>query len=152
MTVVEIANLEEIDSSNLYRKLKKGLSIKEAVASIKGNKPILFPYKGNMCTRNEMLLDDPTISPDKLYKELKDTSLYTEEEVRNIINRCRRTMYYYYNGVSLYQYCIENQCNYYVIRNLIISQGLNVQQAIDLYLEQGQGDPKNGSFLREIFC
>lgn len=147
LDVKEIAQLENIDSSNLYRKLKSGLSIDDAIASIKGNKPILFPYKGRMCTRNEIILDAPNISPDKLYKELKCNVFYTEEEVKEIIDRCNRTIYYCYNGQSLYQYCIENKYNYYVVRHLIISQGLNVQQAIDLYLEQGQGDPKNGSFF-----
>ena len=82
---MEIAEIEKIDSSNLYRHLEKGESIEEAIQSIKRNQTAYFPYQGKMLSRPEILKLNPDVSETKLYLLLREGETYTEEDVEEIL-------------------------------------------------------------------
>lgn len=157
LTVMEIASLAQIDSSNLYRRLQEGYDINEAVELIQNNQIRKYPYKGTLCTRAQILKSDSNISAYKLYLMLKKEEQYTEKDVEFIISLCTKTEIYMMGNKSLFQYCIDNQYNYSIIYYLIKRCNYTVESAISHYLKYGQSDPLNGKYfvgniLLEHFC
>lgn len=156
-TIVEIAELEKIDPSNLYRHLNKGESINAAITNIKNNQSKKFPYQGKKLSRYEILKLNPDVSNYKLYQLLRDDKEYTEKEVLDILALCPKKDYYQVGNISLYQYCIEQKYNYMPIYYLIKVRGYSVDEAISIYKETGQDDPtikENvvGNVLLNHFC
>ena len=146
-TIKEIATLEKIDASNLYRRLQNGEDIVTAIARIKASQPKLFPYQGRLVSRKTILKENPDLSKEKLYILLSDADEYSEEEVLDILALCPRKDYYQYEGMSLYRYCLLKQYNYTTIYYLIKRKGYSIEEAIQEYLLFGQGDPKKGHYF-----
>ena len=138
---MEIAEIEKIDNSNLYRHLEKGESIEEAIQSIKRNQTAYFPYQGKMLSRPEILKLNPDVSETKLYLLLREGETYTEEDVEEILALSPKKDYYRVGNISLYQYCIEQKYNYMPIYYLIKYKKYSIEEAIDIYRKSGQGDP-----------
>lgn len=156
-TVGEIAEIEKIDSSNLYRHLEKGESIEEAIQSIKRNQTAYFPYQGKMLSRPEILKLNPDVSETKLYLLLREGETYTEDDVEEILALSPKKDYYRVGNISLYQYCIEQKYNYMPIYYLIKYKKYSIEEAIDIYRKSGQGDPNIkdntvGNILLNHFC
>lgn len=147
LTVLEIASLTQIDSSNLYRRLQEGYDINEAIEFIQNNQTKKYPYKGTFCSRAQILKSDNNISPYKLYMMLKSDVKYTEEEVKFIISLCIKSEKYMVGNKSLFQYCIDNQYNYSIIYYLIKHCNYSIDNAISHYLNCGQGDPSHGKYF-----
>ncbi len=147
LTVAEIAAIEHIDASNLYRRLQEGYDINDAVEIIKSNQIKKYPYKGRLCSRAEIIKDNDNISAYKLYVMLKTDEHYTEEEVSLIISLCTKAEKYMVGNKSLFQFCIDKQYNYSTIYYLIKHYNYTVDGAISHYVENGQADPMNGKYV-----
>lgn len=147
MTISQIAECEQIDASNLYRRLSKGMSISDAISVIKKNKTQYYPYRGKMVTRQELLLDNPQVSETKLRILLCDDRKYTEDLIEDILVLCTKDERYKINGISLYQFCLDNQYNYMSIYYLIKRRGFTVEEAIAYYIKWGQNKPVNGTLV-----
>jgi hypothetical protein len=134
MSVPEIAVHEKISPEPIYRRLKKGLSIKEAVAEVKKNVAPKYPYLGQKITKYQ--LEKLTGVPRwHLDKYLLDNSEYTEQEVIKTIDSYKKSEILMYGSESLLMYCMRMNYNYDIIYNSIKRNSLTVDEAVRIYIE-----------------
>lgn len=141
MTITGIANLEEIKRDTLkeyyelYGDIEKAVFItkesqaKRKQALLHGKKATyeeLSNYLG-ISTFNLEKKINYGYSPDEIEKKLKK-GVKKEEQLR-------------FNEDSLYNYCIKNSYNYWVIIHMIKTFNKTPEEAIMLYLENGQKIP-----------
>ena len=137
LTVEQICSLEQISKEPLYRKLKQGYSVEEAVDIIKGNIAKKYPYLGSYYSKWQ--LERLTgVSKWYLDKNLSSEQEYMEEEVTAIIDDYKVQDVIMYQGMSLYQYCCQMRYNYNVIYYSMKKYGLTAEEAITQYLNCGQ--------------
>lgn len=138
LTVIEVSDLEEISSESLYRRLNKGMSIDEAVQSIKNNISKKYSFRGQKISVYKMSL----LTGVPKYYLMQNIDLdkeYTEEELERIISSYKKNILMV-GDITLFQYCIKNQLNYNVIFYNIKKRGLSIEDAIFDYVNSGQRD------------
>lgn len=141
MTITGIANLEKIKRDTLkeyyelYGNIEKAVFItKESQAKrkqvlLRGKKATyeeLSNYLGISTFNLEKMINDG-YSPDEIEKKIKK-GVKKEEQLK-------------FNEDSLYSYCIKNSYNYWVINYMIKTFNKTPEEAIRLYLENGQKVP-----------
>lgn len=141
MTITGIANLEKIKRDTLkayyelYGNIEKAVFItkesqaKRKQALLRGKKATyeeLSNYLGISTFNLEKMINDG-YSPDEIEKKIKK-GVKKEEQLK-------------FNEDSLYSYCIKNSYNYWVINYMIKTFNKTPEEAIRLYLENGQKVP-----------
>jgi len=116
-TVEEIASMENISEEPIYRRLKKGMTVKDAVESIKKNISKKYPfrkgfysiYKISLVTGVPKYFLESKLDPDREY---------TEEEIEKLVSSYNREVLMV-GSITLFRYCLENQYNYNAIFHYI---------------------------------
>ena len=137
LTISQIALENGISKEPLYRRLKKGIPLEEAVLEIQENIACKYPFMGREVSlyRISLLTGIPR---HYFQKVLNPSHIYQEEEIQKIINQYQKKDILKVNGISLAKYCIQNQLNYNVIYYLIKKYSLPVEEAISKYQREGQ--------------
>ncbi len=155
-TVEEIAFKCHISKEPLYRRLKQGMSLEEAILEIQSHIAPKFPFMGMQAStyRIEALTGVPRWY---LEKNLKADETYTEEEVEKIVSRYQKPDILMVGETSLLQYCIQNQLNYNAIYYQIEKNGLSIEEALNHYEQFGQEERfhyqyATGEILLYHFC
>lgn len=137
MTIEEISKLSGVSKDSLYRRISEGLTPEKAIAEIKKNIAHKYPYLGGLYSKWQ--LERLTgVSKWYLDKHLSDNRKYTEEEIKIIIDSYKQKQVCMYQGLSLYQYCVQNGYNYNVIYYNMKAYKLTPGEAIKQYLTSGQ--------------
>lgn len=137
LTIEEISELEKVSRESIYRRVKKGMTPEEAVIEIKRHIATKFPYLGGHYSR--WTLERLTgVSKFYLDNNLDDNTVYTEEEVKAIIDKYKEPNVCTYQGMSLFSYCIKMRYNYNVIYYSMKTYKLTPEEAIKQYVQCGQ--------------
>lgn len=132
LTVLEIAEIEGISSEPIYRRLKKGMSLIDAINEIKSNISTKYPFLGTKLSRYQ--LERLTgVSRSYLITNLLDDIEYTEEQVMDILDSYKKQEILMYGEETLLTYCIRNNYNYYILYRLIKDKGYTEAEAVSLY-------------------
>ncbi len=137
-TVAEIADMEGISREPIYRRLKDGVSLTEAVSSIKSHVSDKYPFMHKMVSLYRISLITG-VPKSYLMKYLTKDREYKEEEVMSIVDSYQKPPILMVGSESLVRYCINHQINYNVIYYLIKSRSMTVENAISYYQVHGQG-------------
>lgn len=132
-TVAEVASMEGISEEPIYRRLKKGMTVAEAVDSIKKNISKKYPfrkgfysiYKISLLTGVPKYFLSSKLDPDKEYQE-EEIEILVTSYTRNVLM---------IGEVTLFQYCLENQYNYNAIFYYIKKTNVTPEQAVEYYLK-----------------
>ena len=137
-TVEEIASMENISEEPIYRRLKKGMTVKDEVESIKKNISTKYPFRKGFYSIYKISL--VTGVPKYFLESKLDTDReYTEEEIEKLVSSYNREVLMV-GSITLFRYCLENQYNYNAIFHYIKKNGVTPEEAIAHYLKS---EPRN---------
>lgn len=141
MTITKIANLEGIKRESLKEYFEVYGDIKKAVfitkeSQIKRKKALL---KGKRATYEEIanFLGISTFSLQKMIEE----GYLPEQIEKKVKHGVKKEEQLRLDDDSLYKYCIQNSYNYWVINYIIKTYGKTVEEAVSLYIKNGQKIP-----------
>jgi hypothetical protein len=136
-TVIEISKMENISKESLYRRLKKGMSVAEAVEEIKRNIAPKYPFYDKNISKYQI---SKITGVPKFYLDytLLDNKTYTKEAVMVIINDYKKAEILMVGEETLLEHCIRNSYNYNVIYYGIKFMGLSIEESISQYVINGQ--------------
>lgn len=140
MSISKIASLEGLKKETLkkyyelYGNIEKAIFITKE-SQLKRKQAILRGKKSDYSELSKCF----GISIIKLDRLL--SSGKTAEEVENEINIREKNKVLTINEESLYQYCLDNSYNYWVIRYMINTYGKTVEEAVNSYVNNGQQVP-----------
>lgn len=136
-TVAQLAAENGISREPLYRRLKKGMSVEQAIEDIKKHISKKYPFLGSLVSIYRISLLTG-VSEFYLEKALGEEREYTEAEVNEIVSHYQKPNIIMVGNVSLVKYCIDQQLNYNVIYYLMKTYQLTPLKAIQQYRENGQ--------------
>ncbi len=131
-TVAEIASMEGISEEPIYRRLKSGMSVKDAVETIKKNISKKYPYRKGLYSiyKISLLTGVPRTF---LSTHLNPDKEYQEKEIEKLVSSYQRKVLMIGN-ITLFRYCLENQYNYSAIFSYLKRTGVTPEEAVEHYI------------------
>lgn len=149
-TVSEVATMEEISEEPIYRRLNSGMTMKEAVESIKKNIAKKYPFKGGFYSVYKISLVTG-VPKSFLSQKLDPDKEYEEKEIEKIVSSYTRNVLMV-GDITLFQYCLQNQYNYSAIFHAIKEKGYTPEEAISNYLNNKKDFIMVGDISLSDFC
>lgn len=146
MRVSEIAELVKVSKSAMNRQLAKGKTIEEAIETIISNQPKRYLFRGNMETIPS-IVKITGVAKNYLYRMQAKEDF--AENIEWYIQAYQRPKIIEYEGVSLYQYCVQHGYDYYRVYHMIKYENLSIPEALFMQSFYGIHAPHHWNYEYE---